>query len=72
MSRFFTLLAVTLLLGACSATAPAAVDATQFRNAQNGQVAAGCALQGFLGPLQTAQQECISAWKSKGWTPLSG
>lgn len=69
--RIFALLTV-LLLGACSALTPASVDATQFRNAQ-GQVAAGCGpMQGFAGALQKAQQGCIDAWKSKGWTPASG
>jgi hypothetical protein len=71
MMRIFAVLAV-LLLGACSAFMPASVDATRFRNAQD-QVAEGCGpLQGFARPLQKAQQGCIDAWKSKGWTPASG
>jgi hypothetical protein len=70
--RVFALLAL-LLLGACSSLAPAAVEATQFRNAQTGEIAAGCgSMQGFAGPLHEAQQGCIDAWKGQGWTPISG
>lgn len=61
-----------LLLGACSGLTPASVGATQFRNAQTGQVVAGCGeMQGFAGALQQAQSGCIDAFKDKGWTPLN-
>jgi hypothetical protein len=70
--RVFAFLAL-LLLGACSSLAPTAIDAIPFRNAQTGEVANGCGpMQGFAGPLHKAQQGCIEAWKSKGWTALSG
>ena len=61
------------LLGACSSLAPAAVDATPFRNAQTGQVIAGCGpMQGVTGPLEKARQARISAYRSKGWKPRTG
>jgi hypothetical protein len=55
-----------LVLGACNSLAPAAVDATQFRNMQTGEGVSGCGpMQGFAGPLHKAQQGCIDAWKER-------
>ena len=68
----FSVLAATLMLGACSSLAPATVDGTGFRNTR-GQVTVGCGpMQGFAGPLEKAREGCIDAYKSKGWRSING